>query len=97
MSDSDLYLDYDQLSTNRDNIRAIAQLLEGPCRSMAQVNGSDMGVHRLERRMDDFGDEWEYGIGKLAEFSDAAATVLDEVLNGFREIDEELARAFPEG
>ncbi|UED86589.1 hypothetical protein [Streptomyces profundus] len=96
MSDSDLYLDYELLGANRDNIRNIANLLEGPCRSMAHVNGSDMGVERLEQRMDDFGDEWEYGIGKLAEFSDAAATCLDEVLNGFRDIDEELSRAFQE-
>ncbi|MDT0266691.1 hypothetical protein RM844_10340 [Streptomyces sp. DSM 44915] len=96
MSDSDVYLDYDQLSTNRDNIRNIANLLRGPCQSMANVNGAEMGVHRLERKMDDFGDEWEYGIGKLAEFSDAAADALDEVLAGFREVDEELSRAFQE-
>ncbi|WP_246108478.1 hypothetical protein [Streptomyces sedi] len=85
------------LSTNRDNIRNIAQLLEQPCRAMADVNGSDMGVDRLEQRMDDFGDEWEYGIGKMAEFSDAAATCLDEVLHAFREIDEALASVFDDG
>ncbi|MDT0269158.1 hypothetical protein RM844_22995 [Streptomyces sp. DSM 44915] len=96
MSGCDLYLDYDLLGTNRDNIRGIAQLLEGPCRAMADVNGSDMGVDRLEQRMDDFGDEWEYGIGKLAEFSDAAATCLDEVLVAFRDIDEALASTFDE-
>ncbi len=92
MSHSDLYLDYDRLQANRDNIRNIAQLMEQPCQAMAEVGGAAMGVSRLERRMDDFGGEWEYGISQLAEFADAAANGLTEVLNAFQAIDDGLAQ-----
>ncbi|UED86347.1 hypothetical protein [Streptomyces profundus] len=92
MSRSDLYLDYDRLQANRDNIRNIAQLMEQPCQAMAEVDGASMGVSRLERRMDDFGGEWEYGISQLAEFADAAANGLTEVLNAFQAIDDGLAQ-----
>ncbi|SOD67165.1 hypothetical protein SAMN06297387_12913 [Streptomyces zhaozhouensis] len=87
---SDLYLDYDMLRANRDNIRGIAELMEEPCRAMAEVDGASMGVSRLERRMDDFGEEWEYGISQLAEFADNAADGLDEILRSFQAIDEGL-------
>ncbi|MDT0343232.1 hypothetical protein [Streptomyces litchfieldiae] len=40
--------------------------------------------------MDDFSGEWEYGIGQLGEFADAAANALDEVVRAFQGIDEGL-------
>ncbi|MDT0343219.1 hypothetical protein [Streptomyces litchfieldiae] len=90
MAASDLYLDYDNLRATRDNIRNIAELMERPCRALAEAEGSAMGVTRLVNRMDDFSDEWEYGIGQLGEFADAAANALDEVVRAFQGIDEGL-------
>ncbi|RMI30449.1 hypothetical protein [Streptomyces triticirhizae] len=92
MGHSDLYLSYDEPRTNRDNIRNIANLMEQPCEAMAEVDGAAMGVSRLERRMDDFGNEWEYGISQLAEFADQAANGLDEILRAFQSVDDGLAQ-----
>ncbi|KAB8168845.1 hypothetical protein FH609_006970 [Streptomyces sp. 3MP-14] len=96
MSQSDLYLDYERLRENRDTIRNIAGIMEQPCRAMAEVDGSSMGVALLVGRMDDFGEEWEYEISQLAEFAEAAADGLDEILRSFQSIDDELSRAVPE-
>jgi hypothetical protein len=93
MSSSDLYLDYDLLRGMRDDIRHLAELMERPCREMADVEGSAMGVARLIDRMDDFGGEWEYGIGQLAEFAESASTTLDTVIDAFQTIDEGLEQA----
>ncbi|KAB8158906.1 hypothetical protein FH609_019860 [Streptomyces sp. 3MP-14] len=97
MPTSDLYLDYDMLRATRDNIRQVADLMERPCQAMAEAEGSAMGVARLVGRMDDFGDEWEYGISQLREFAEQAAAALDEVIHAFDSIDEELAGSLEQG
>ncbi|MEU6995601.1 hypothetical protein ABZ953_33715 [Streptomyces sp. NPDC046465] len=43
---------------------------------MEQVTGGAMGVPELARRMDDFGDEWSYGIKQLTKFSGKASAFL---------------------
>ncbi|WP_062207712.1 hypothetical protein [Streptomyces sp. NBRC 109706] len=91
MISSDLYLDYDMIRATRDNIRQVADLMERPCQAVAEADGAAMGVTRLVSRMDDFGDEWEYGISQLGEFAEEAAAALDEVIRAFQGIDEELA------
>jgi hypothetical protein len=97
MASSDLYLDYDLLRATRDDIRNVADLMERPCQAMADVGGPSMGVARLVERMDDFGDEWEYGIGQLRDLAGGAADALDQVLRAFQAIDEGLEESLGSG
>lgn len=50
----------------------------------------------LAARMDEFGDEWSYGIGKLAEFAETAVEALDAIEKAFATADEDLAAALAE-
>jgi hypothetical protein len=59
---SDIYVDIDVLDRVRKNIKSIGDLMERPGQEMDEVDGNAMGVMALASRMDDFGDEWSYGI-----------------------------------
>lgn len=67
--------------------------MERPARLMRDVSGAAMGAPDLVRRMDDFGSEWSYGIGKLAGFARDAVTALDQVEKAFDDADTSLEQA----
>lgn len=93
---SDLYVDMETLDRVRRNIERISELMKRPGREMEDVDGWSMGVDALARRMDDFGDEWSYGIGQIEKFSDAASEALLKVKQEFQRVDGELADALPQ-
>ncbi len=93
---ADLYIDGAMLGRVRSNLARIEQLLEVPAREMRSVDGRAMGAPALESRMNDFGDEWSYGIGKLGEFSASAVEALDKIQESFRQADVALADALSE-
>jgi hypothetical protein len=90
---SDLSADYEVLMRVRRNLDHIARLMKKPGREMEQVTGDAMGVPELARRMDEFGDEWSYGIKQLTKFSEKASKALLTVKESFEELDHELAEA----
>ncbi|WP_408648973.1 hypothetical protein [Streptomyces poriticola] len=65
--------------------------MKRPGREMEQVTGHAMGVPELASRMDDFGDEWSYGIKQLTKFSKQASKALLKVKQSFEDLDQELA------
>ncbi|GGL70533.1 hypothetical protein GCM10010095_64030 [Streptomyces anthocyanicus] len=90
---SDLTADYEVLNRVRHNLDHIAELMKKPGQEMKEVTGSSMGVPELARRMDDFGDEWSYGIKQLTKFSEKASKALLTVKEAFEKLDDELAEA----
>lgn len=90
---ADLYVDGAMLDRVHDHLVHMRDLLETPARKMGGVEGSAMGVDELKKRMDDFGHEWQYGIGKLAGFSHDAATALEKIKSTFEKADTDLAKA----
>ncbi|MFF8536215.1 hypothetical protein ACF07B_30370 [Streptomyces sp. NPDC015532] len=90
---SDLAVDYAVLKRVRHNLDHIAELMKKPGQEMEHVNGDSMGVPELAERMDDFGDEWSYGIKQLTKFSGKASEALLKVKESFEKLDHELAEA----
>ncbi|WP_406473896.1 hypothetical protein [Streptomyces sp. NBC_01615] len=90
---SDLPVDYAVLNRVRHNLDHIAHLMKKPGQEMEHVSGDSMGVPELAKRMDDFGDEWSYGIKQLTKFSDKASEALLKVKESFEKLDHELAEA----
>ncbi|NUV54856.1 hypothetical protein G6W51_18425 [Streptomyces coelicolor] len=90
---SDLSADYATLNRVRHNLDHIAELMKKPGREMEQVTGDAMGVPELAKRMDDFGDEWSFGIKQLTKFSEKASKALVKVKESFEKLDHELAEA----
>jgi hypothetical protein len=88
---SDIYVDIDVLDRVRKNIKSIGDLMERPGQEMDEVDGNAMGVMALASRMDDFGDEWSYGIKQIKKFSGAAVKTLEKIEKEFKKIDEKLA------
>lgn len=89
----DLYIDGEVLSRVRSNLGGIRDLMEQPSRAMRAVTGSALGAPALARRMDEFGDEWAYGIDKLSGFAGTAVEALDRIEQAFEEADTSLAEA----
>ncbi|MEU6676440.1 hypothetical protein [Streptomyces sp. NPDC046925] len=90
---SDLSIDYAVLNRVRHNLDHIADLMRQPGRDMEKVSGDAMGAHDLAKRMDDFGDEWSYGIKQLTKFSGKASDALLKIKKAFEDLDDELAKA----
>ncbi|MCL2552123.1 MAG: hypothetical protein FWE75_08270 [Actinomycetia bacterium] len=89
----DLYVDGPMLDRVHGHLSHMRDLLETPAKKMASVDGAAMGADELARRMDDFGHEWHYGIGKLGEFSHGAVTALEKIKSTFEKADTDLAKA----
>lgn len=89
---SDLYIDGEMLNQVRRNLRHIDGLLGKPIHAMADIDAKAMGASSLERRMEEFGDEWSYGIKQLGKFSKGAAKALDKIEKSFEQLDLDLAK-----
>ncbi|MEV5005824.1 MULTISPECIES: hypothetical protein [unclassified Streptomyces] len=94
---SDILIDLDVLSRVRGDLKHIGEILERPGREMDGVDGDAMGVGVLASRMNEFGDEWAYGIKQIKKYSGAAVKVLDQMKKAFddldRKLDEELRKS----
>lgn len=90
---SDVYIDGEVLSRVRSNLGNIRELMERPAQAMRAVSGSAMGAPALARRMDEFGDEWAYGIDKLSGFAGDAVEALDRIEQAFEQADTSLTEA----
>lgn len=90
---SDVYIDGAVLARVRSNLGGIRDLMQTPARRMREVTGAAMGARDLARRMDEFGDEWAYGIEKLGGFAADAVGALDRIEQAFRDADTSLAQA----
>jgi hypothetical protein len=88
---SDLYIDGEMLNRVRHNLRDIDELFAKPIHAMADIDAKAMGASDLERRMEEFGDEWSYGIKQLRKFSKGAAKTLDMIEKAFDQLDLDLA------
>lgn len=91
---ADLCIDFDALERVRAKLADVEDLLKGPCKGMADLPADAAGHDDLRSRLRDFGDEWDYGIGKLGEFSGGAVSALETIKATFQELDGELAKAF---
>lgn len=94
---SDLSVDYAVLNRVRHNLDHIAHLMKQPGRDMEKVSGDAMGAHELAKRMDDFGEEWSYGIKQLTKFSGKASDALLKIKKAFEDLDDELAKVNKQG
>ncbi|MGP4113866.1 hypothetical protein ACTWP5_23520 [Streptomyces sp. 4N509B] len=93
MSGSDLYIDGEMLARVRQNLRHITDILEDPMEKIREVGAEDAGVDELSDRLGEFGEEWDYGIGKINEYAGGAADTLQNVEQAFDDLDLSLAQA----
>jgi len=91
---ADLCIDFDVLDRVRRNLVDVEDLLKGPCKGMADLPSDAAGHDDLSSKLREFGDEWDYGIGKLGDFSGGAADALTTICSTFRDLDDELGKVF---
>ena len=90
---ADLYIDGAMLARVKDDFRHIESLLAGPARRMKSVDGRHLGPDALVQRVNEFGDEWGYGIEQLGKFSGSVVKALQSIEDAFDEADTNLAAA----
>jgi hypothetical protein len=90
---ADLFIDGPMLERVKSNFKHIEDLLNGPAKTMKNVDGTNMGPAKLRERLQDFGEEWGYGIDQLGEFSASAVDALQNIADAFGEADTNLADA----
>ncbi|MBF4160942.1 hypothetical protein [Nocardioides acrostichi] len=91
---SDLYIDLDALERTRHDLEHVADLLRDPVSRLADEAGAVTSISHLRSRLQDFGHEWDYGIGKLSEFSGTVGEALVHIRDAFTEVDQKLAATF---
>lgn len=93
---TDLFIDFDALRRTRKNLADVRDLLQGPCNKMGDLPSDAAGNPDLKKRLREFGDSWDYGIGKLADFGGACVDALKSIDETFTQLDEELGKALTE-
>lgn len=88
---ADLFIDFAELIRTRDDFGRIKDLLSHPLDTMAEKASRATEFEELRSKLADFGDEWDYGIGKLGEFSGEVSDVLDQIRTAFEDADNRLA------
>lgn len=94
---ADLFIDFDALRRTRTNLADVRDLLNGPCNQMADLPVDAAGNEDLKKKLREFGDSWDYGIGKLGEFGGACVDALASIDQTFTDLDNELGKALTEG
>lgn len=94
---ADLYIDGEALAATKSNLSDIEDLLKGPCNKMSDLPVEAAGHEELKGRLNEFGDQWDYGIGKLGDFSGACVDALTTIGDTFSGLDDELAKCFDQG
>lgn len=93
---ADLYLDFAGLTRTSQSLTHIKELLSSPLDTMNDRAGAATDIDELRSKLRDFGDEWDYGIKKLSEYTDGLGEALDEIRAAFEELEDELASTFDE-
>lgn len=93
---SDLYIDGAMLERVKTSFKNIEDLLRGPGKAMKELDPSEVGPKNLEQRMDEFSDDWDYGIGQIGEFSGSVVDALQAIAHAFDEAETNLAAALNE-
>lgn len=90
----DLFIDFDLLSRAQRDMEGISDLLRRPVGALRASAARATGHDRLRQRLEEFGEEWDYGIGQLGKYADGCSAALGNVRAQFEKLDTELARAF---
>lgn len=88
---ADLHIDMAALRRTQSQLSRITDLLDSPRRAMSGLPSDAASNAELRSKLDEFSSEWEYGIGKLGEFSQAGAEALAKIEETFSDLDNELA------
>jgi hypothetical protein len=94
---ADLYIDLAGLARTRDSIDRVERLLREPLDVMASRAGSATEIEVLRSRLVEFGDEWDYGISRLAKYAEGVGEALAEIGRTFTELDQRLAEGLDPG
>ena len=91
---ADLYIDFDGLARTRQNLEHVKDLMQSPLDELASQAGSVTSIDHLRSRLEDFGDQWDYGIKKLGKYSEGVGEALQQIRDTFAELDDKLAEVF---
>ncbi|HLT85383.1 MAG TPA: hypothetical protein VKZ83_14210 [Phototrophicaceae bacterium] len=93
----DLFIDGDALAATRTTLENIRETLSGAAGAMSSVPGDVTAHESLRSRLSSFGEEWNHGIGELAEVSGNGAEGLAAIAQGFSELDAALKASLETG
>lgn len=91
---ADLFVDTALLRRAQQDLDRIEPLLRAPTEGMADLAGSATEVARLREALRTFGDEWDYGISKMASYTGGLAEALQTIRDTFDEAERQLSGAF---
>ncbi|WP_122818570.1 hypothetical protein [Nocardioides pantholopis] len=91
---ADLFIDFAALSRVRHDMDGISDLLSRPVDAMRTRAAGATGHDGLRQRLQEFGDDWDYGIKQLGKYSAGCSEALENIRTQFEKLDQELASAF---
>lgn len=91
---ADLYIDMDALIRTRGNLDRISDLMKDPVGRMSEEASAATSIDELRSKMQEFGDEWNYGIGRLTKYTKGVGEALEQIRTTFTDLDQQLADVF---
>lgn len=88
---SDIQLDFESLRTAKSRVTTALSTFES-AGTVGSETAALTGEYRLEGKVRDFADNWDYNRGKLIEKLEFLHDSLDAVIDTMTEVDGELAR-----
>lgn len=90
---SDLRLTDAAVNALRGDLCSVADDLSTARRRLGGHDTAALGAPKLVRRLQDFADDWDYGLGKLGEQVGTATGDLDTIRRTFDAVDAQLAES----
>lgn len=90
---SDLRLTDAAVTSLRGDLRCVADDLSTARRRLGGHDTAALGAPKLVRRLEDFSDDWNYGLGKLADQVATASADLDVIEKTFADVDTKLSES----
>ncbi|AZM47612.1 hypothetical protein DMB38_19075 [Streptomyces sp. WAC 06738] len=95
---ADLKIKGEALDELHHTFTTIAKRMARAGRSMKGADSESVGAWMLIRKVQDFADEWDYGIEQLGKHADGAAQMLRKIAKDFDGLERELEAALqPKG
>lgn len=93
---ADVVIDQAYLDTVLTDLSSMETTLSAPKQTLANLDAAIVGHDDLKAALRKFVEEWEFGIGKLAEGATAANESLKKIIESFDDADVDLAAALDE-
>ncbi|MFK4065671.1 hypothetical protein [Streptomyces sp. NPDC029674] len=90
---SDLRLDGTVFESLKKTFSSVSDRMDAARRTLKNTDGSVVGTGKLAEDVQEFADEWGYGVKQLGKHTQGAVKMIDKIDEEFSKLDQALAES----